>query len=343
MRREAQPSGIKTFGSTFKNPDPDDPGAEGRTAGQLLEAAGCQGSAVGGARFSPKHANFVENTGAATTADVLAVMAAGRRRVHEAVRDRARARGPGARARSSGPTTGSSTRPNRPVAAGAGARAGNLPPMSRSRASTDAGRRRASTARAARGRPAQGGRAARELRGQAPKRRRPRAAGTLDAPRARAPRRTAKPPRRSVPRPDRAPKRRRSPPVAAPPAEPVRARFSRCARSGPSAGPRGATGSASGRDPRRDAGAAGYFFWLRDSSLVAVDDVDVVGVTSGDRAQIVGRADQGRRGHDDPARRRGAARAGGAGLPDGRLGQRRSRTSRTACGSRSPSARRRCS
>ena len=82
-RREAQPSGIKTFGSTFKNPDPGDARAGGRTAGQLLEAAGCRGLAVGGARFSPKHANFVENTGGATTADVLELMAAGRRRVHE--------------------------------------------------------------------------------------------------------------------------------------------------------------------------------------------------------------------------------------------------------------------
>jgi UDP-N-acetylenolpyruvoylglucosamine reductase len=81
-RREAQPSGIKTFGSTFKNPS--DERASGRTAGQLLEAAGCQGLSVGAARLSPKHANFVENTGEATTADVLAVMAAGRRRVHEA-------------------------------------------------------------------------------------------------------------------------------------------------------------------------------------------------------------------------------------------------------------------
>jgi len=79
-RREAQPSGIKTFGSTFKNPE--DPRAEGRTAGQLLEAAGCRGLAVGGARFSEKHANFVENTGEGTTADVLALMAEGRRRVH---------------------------------------------------------------------------------------------------------------------------------------------------------------------------------------------------------------------------------------------------------------------
>jgi UDP-N-acetylenolpyruvoylglucosamine reductase len=80
-RHEAQPSGIKTFGSTFKNPE--DERAEGRTAGQLLEAAGCRGLAVGGARFSPKHANFVENTGEARTADVLELMAAGRRRVHE--------------------------------------------------------------------------------------------------------------------------------------------------------------------------------------------------------------------------------------------------------------------
>ncbi|OJU83151.1 MAG: UDP-N-acetylenolpyruvoylglucosamine reductase [Solirubrobacterales bacterium 70-9] len=80
-RREAQPSGIKTFGSTFKNPD--DERAEGRSAGQLLEAAGCRGLAHGGARFSAKHANFVENSGEATTADVLALMAEGRRRVKE--------------------------------------------------------------------------------------------------------------------------------------------------------------------------------------------------------------------------------------------------------------------
>jgi len=80
-RREAQPSGIKTFGSTFKNPE--DERAQGRSAGQLLEAAGCRGLRHGGARFSEKHANFVENTGGASTADVLELMAEGRRRVHE--------------------------------------------------------------------------------------------------------------------------------------------------------------------------------------------------------------------------------------------------------------------
>jgi len=81
QRKAAQPSGIKTFGSTFTNPD--DPRAEGRTAGQLLEAAGCRGLRIGGAGFSEKHANFVENHGEASTADILAVMAAGRRRVWE--------------------------------------------------------------------------------------------------------------------------------------------------------------------------------------------------------------------------------------------------------------------
>ena len=79
-RREAQPSGIKTFGSTFKNPES---APAGRTAGQLLAAAGCRGLRHGGARFAEKHANFVENAGAATTADVLELMAEGRRRVHE--------------------------------------------------------------------------------------------------------------------------------------------------------------------------------------------------------------------------------------------------------------------
>jgi UDP-N-acetylenolpyruvoylglucosamine reductase len=82
-RHEAQPQGIKTFGSTFKNPPASDPRAAGRTAGLLLSEAGCNGLQLGGARFAPKHANFVENTGAATTAEIVALMAEGRRRVLE--------------------------------------------------------------------------------------------------------------------------------------------------------------------------------------------------------------------------------------------------------------------
>ncbi len=80
-RKAAQPSGVKTFGSTFKNPD--DPRAQDRTAGQLLEAAGCRGMRIGGASFSDKHANFIVNRGEATTADVVTLMAEGSRRVKE--------------------------------------------------------------------------------------------------------------------------------------------------------------------------------------------------------------------------------------------------------------------
>jgi UDP-N-acetylmuramate dehydrogenase len=76
-RHAAQPSGIRTFGSTFKNPSPE------QTAGLLLSQAGCNGLTLGRVRFSPKHANFVENLGGATTAEVLALMAAGRERVRE--------------------------------------------------------------------------------------------------------------------------------------------------------------------------------------------------------------------------------------------------------------------
>jgi UDP-N-acetylmuramate dehydrogenase len=73
-RHAAQPKGIRTFGSTFKNPP-------GHTAGRLLADSGAAQLAVGGARFSRKHANFVENTGGATTADILELMALGRERV----------------------------------------------------------------------------------------------------------------------------------------------------------------------------------------------------------------------------------------------------------------------
>ena len=70
---------------------------QGRTAGQLLDAAGCRGLRVGGAGFSAKHANFVENFGERDHG--------GRRRAdgrrtgarQAGVRARARARGPGAR------------------------------------------------------------------------------------------------------------------------------------------------------------------------------------------------------------------------------------------------------
>ncbi|MFN8109780.1 MAG: UDP-N-acetylmuramate dehydrogenase [Thermoleophilia bacterium] len=76
-RRTTQPQGVRTFGSVFTNPP-------GEGAGRLLEAAGCKGMRMGDARFSPKHANFIEAGPEATTADVVALMAEGRRRVRAA-------------------------------------------------------------------------------------------------------------------------------------------------------------------------------------------------------------------------------------------------------------------
>lgn len=76
-RRATQPQGVRTFGSVFTNPP-------GDSAGRLLEAAGCKGLAVGRARFSEVHANFIEAAPGCRAADVLALMAEGRRRVLQA-------------------------------------------------------------------------------------------------------------------------------------------------------------------------------------------------------------------------------------------------------------------
>ena len=53
------------------------------TAGRLLEQCELKGFTAGGARISPVHANFIENTGSATSADVIALMVEARRRARE--------------------------------------------------------------------------------------------------------------------------------------------------------------------------------------------------------------------------------------------------------------------
>lgn len=62
-RESSQPQGVRTAGSTFKNP-------EGLAAWRLIEKAGMKGARVGGAVISDKHANFIINTGGATAADI---------------------------------------------------------------------------------------------------------------------------------------------------------------------------------------------------------------------------------------------------------------------------------
>ena len=55
----------------------------GKPAGHWLDQAGLKGHAIGGARVSPKHANWIENTGTATAADVAALMEHMQRTVRE--------------------------------------------------------------------------------------------------------------------------------------------------------------------------------------------------------------------------------------------------------------------
>ncbi|MDQ2961028.1 MAG: UDP-N-acetylmuramate dehydrogenase [Candidatus Dormibacteraeota bacterium] len=66
QRKATQPYGVRSLGSTFKNPP-------GDFAGRLIEAAGLSGHRHGGAQISPKHANFILNVDSASAADVLAL------------------------------------------------------------------------------------------------------------------------------------------------------------------------------------------------------------------------------------------------------------------------------
>jgi UDP-N-acetylmuramate dehydrogenase len=76
-REASQPLRTRTGGSTFKNPP-------GMKAWQLIDAAGCRGLTFGGAQVSEKHANFLINTGNATSADIEGLGELVRERVYAA-------------------------------------------------------------------------------------------------------------------------------------------------------------------------------------------------------------------------------------------------------------------
>ncbi len=61
--REGQPRGRRSAGCFFKNP-------EGRSAGKLIDRAGCKGERLGGALVSRRHANFIVNEAGASAADI---------------------------------------------------------------------------------------------------------------------------------------------------------------------------------------------------------------------------------------------------------------------------------
>jgi UDP-N-acetylmuramate dehydrogenase len=77
LRKAAQPTNKRTFGSVFKNPEHE------LSAGRMIEACGLKGHRVGGAQISPQHANFIENADGARAADAIALMEEARRRAHE--------------------------------------------------------------------------------------------------------------------------------------------------------------------------------------------------------------------------------------------------------------------
>ncbi len=78
QRRAKQPLSSPSAGCFFKNPP------SGQSAGELIEKAGLKGARVGGARVSPRHANFIVSSKKATATDILVLAD----RVRQAVWDK---------------------------------------------------------------------------------------------------------------------------------------------------------------------------------------------------------------------------------------------------------------
>ena len=73
FRKRTQPLESPSAGCIFMNPDPVvDKVPEGMppSAGALVDRAGLKGAALGGARVSPTHANFIINDGSASAAEI---------------------------------------------------------------------------------------------------------------------------------------------------------------------------------------------------------------------------------------------------------------------------------
>jgi UDP-N-acetylmuramate dehydrogenase len=75
FRRRTQPTGA-CFGSLFANPD-------GDFAARLIEEAGLKGRLLGAMQLSPKHANWMMNTGGGTSAEARELVDVVRETVHE--------------------------------------------------------------------------------------------------------------------------------------------------------------------------------------------------------------------------------------------------------------------
>ena len=87
-RNETQPTKDRTAGSTFRNPAgfsstgrADD--RQDLKAWKVIDDAGCRGLELGGAQMSPKHPNFLINTGSASAKDLEALGELVRKKVYD--------------------------------------------------------------------------------------------------------------------------------------------------------------------------------------------------------------------------------------------------------------------
>ncbi len=77
FRKRTQPLETPSAGCIFQNPQQGRdvvPAGRPRNAGALVDRAGLKGAAIGGARVSPAHGNFIVNDGAATARDIRALV-----------------------------------------------------------------------------------------------------------------------------------------------------------------------------------------------------------------------------------------------------------------------------
>ena len=89
FRKRTQPLDTPSAGCIFQNPEPGRdvvdivPRGLAWSAGALVDRAGLKGVAIGGARVSPTHGNFIVNDGSATARDILQLINRCRDRVRE--------------------------------------------------------------------------------------------------------------------------------------------------------------------------------------------------------------------------------------------------------------------
>jgi UDP-N-acetylmuramate dehydrogenase len=86
FRKRTQPLDTPSAGCIFQNPEQgrdEVPDGIPWSAGALVDRAGLKGAAIGGARVSPTHGNFIVNEGTATASDIRRLIERCRREVRE--------------------------------------------------------------------------------------------------------------------------------------------------------------------------------------------------------------------------------------------------------------------